>query len=85
MKVKKIICLFSALALLWSCEDGIEKFNPDQGGNKPDPEEPEEETVYHERAKEVFDLIQTYYLDKATGLLRENYPVQPGDNAYSYL
>lgn len=73
------------MALLWSCEDGIEKFNPDQGGNKPDPEEPEEEIVYHKRAKEVFDLIQTYYLDRATGLLQENYPVQTGDNAYSYL
>lgn len=84
MKIQKIVCILFVISLLTGCEDGLEKYTPVERDNNPDTEEPDS-ILYHERAKEIFDLIQLYYQDNSTGLYRENYPVQIEDNTYSYL
>ncbi len=74
------------LSMLLSCSGkDIEEYIPTEP-NKPS--EPEEEVVYHARAKELFDLINQYYgikTGQTSGLFNENYPKKSGDNPASYL
>lgn len=74
------------LTMLASCAgDGVEKYVPPTPGPTPIPTE---EVVYHKRAMEQFELINTYYRINSgatEGLYNENYPKKDGDNPASYL
>ena len=68
--------MVSALALL-SCSNDVEKWEPTGGGSTTTPPDPSEDVVWHERARETFDLIDRYYgIASGTwaGLYNENYP-----------
>ncbi len=77
--MKNTVFLLLAAFMITSCDDGSEPIiRPD------DPITSPVETIKAPaRAKEIFDLINQYY--KAGDLYKENYPVQTGDNTYSYL
>lgn len=83
-KIKTILAILPAL--LFSCAgDDVEKYIPPTPIT---PTEPEEEVVYHERAKELFDLIDQCYRIKSgptEGLFNENYPKKDGDLSASFL
>ncbi len=54
-----LIPLFLVLSILLSCSGkDVEEYIPNEP-NKPS--EPEEDVIYHARAKELFDLINQYY------------------------
>ena len=82
--IKTILAILPAL--LFSCAgEDVEKYIPPTPVT---PSEPEEEVVYHKRAKEQFDLINRYYRinnGPTEGLYNENYPKKDGDNAASFL
>lgn len=85
--MKNILILFTLLlAMLLSCSGkDIEKYTPP---TPIIPSGPEEEIVYHIRAKKLFDLINQFYGIKSgptSGLYNENYPKKSGDNSASYL
>lgn len=81
--MKAVIFFLLAGIMLTACDDGSEKWKPDDDGPVTPPIE--EEVVYHERAKEMFDLIQAYYKHGSTGLYNESYPTQSGDPQFSFL
>lgn len=83
--MKKVIFYLMLGLLFMACDDGSEKWSPgdDDGGG---PSGGGEETVEnHVRAKEMFDLIQSYYKHAASGLYNESYPSQNGDPQFSFL
>lgn len=84
MKLKYMLSLL--LAFLMSCAGSdVEEFVPPTPG---EPEEPEEEVVFHKEASELYSLIKQCYgiRNGATaGLFNENYPKQSSDNSASYL
>lgn len=75
---KRISILFS-LFILYSCDDGSERFEEPGGGSVLPPIA----INSAERAMEIFGLINQYY--KAGDLFKENYPAQQGDATYSFL
>ncbi|NVN19086.1 hypothetical protein GUA46_12100 [Muricauda sp. HICW] len=82
------ITFFCSLLFLWgvgcssdpSIEDQLEEGNEET--ENPVPEE-EESLSHKEKAKAVYDMIQSLY--KKENLYKENFPSQSGDPAYSYL
>lgn len=82
--MKKVIFYLMLGLFFMACDDGSEKWSPDDGDDGGSPGE-EETIVNHLRAKEMFDLIQGYYKHGASGLYNESYPAQAGDPQYSYL
>lgn len=82
--IKTILAILPAL--LFSCAgEDVEKYIPP---TPVAPSEPEEEVVYHQRAKEQFDRINQYYRINSgatEGLYNENYPKKDGDNSASFL
>lgn len=80
-KMKKLLYLvFCASLSLVSCKENVEEWHPN-GPQTPPPGQ--EEVDYASRGYEVFELVQKYY--KSGDLYRENFPVQAGDGAYSFL
>ncbi len=81
------VLLVTLTMVLVSCGgSGVEEFTPPASPSVPD--EPAEKIVYHERAKELFDLINQYYQVKngpTSGLYNENYPKAAGDLSASFL
>ena len=80
--MKKILLLLT-IVFLSSCDNGVEKWEP-EGPQKPPPTG-ETGIKYDERAKEIYDNIQTHYKVAGSGLYKENYPTQSGEPFYSYL
>jgi hypothetical protein len=81
MKINLLSILLSLF--LMGCESQVEPYNPpDDSTDEPSEEE---EVICHERAKEIFDLINQYYSATPEGLLNENYPARSGDPDLSYL
>lgn len=83
-KIKTILAILPALMFSCAGED-VEKYIPP---TPMAPTEPGEEVVYHERAKELFDLIDQCYRIKSgptAGLFNENYPKKDGDLSASFL
>lgn len=76
------IFILSIFSPIIACNDGSEPYNPPDEKEKPDNPV---EVNYKERAKEVFDLINTKYSIGQTGFYRESHPSQPGDPQYAYL
>ena len=84
--MRKSIYYFVSALLLISCSNDVEEWNPGDGGGQTPPPATAEDAVWHERAKEVFDLINQYYrIPSGTwaGLYNENYP--KGSENSSYL
>lgn len=82
--MKKAIFLVAAVMLM-SCSNDVEKWEPTGGGQTPPPST-SEDVVWHERAREMFDLINQYYRITAGAwkdLYNENYP--KGSENSSYL
>ena len=82
--MKRIFYVASALLLL-SCSNDVEKWEPSGGGGQTPPG-PGEEIVWHERAKEAFDLINQFYRISSgpwSGLYNESCP--KGSENSSYL
>ena len=85
MKLRYLFLLYITPLILACGGKDLEEFTP------PDPvkpEEPDKELLYHERARELFDLINLYYRvnnGATAGLYNENYPKKAGDNPASYL
>ena len=81
----KKICYLMLGLLFMACSDGSEKWSPGDD----DPDDPygggEETVIYHQRAKEMFDLVQRYYKHGNSGLYKESFPSQSGDPEYSFL
>ncbi|NDV82614.1 glycoside hydrolase family 76 protein [Bacteroides sp. 51] len=83
MKKLLLSLLTLSTVLFFSCGDGAEEWTPN--GPQTPPPGAGADVDYKERAKEIFDKIQVYYKTETTGLYKENYPAQAGDQAYSYL
>ncbi len=79
--MKKVLFILIT-GIMFSCGDGSEEWDPN---GPPSPPPPTTEVNYKERAKEIFDKIQIHYKSATSGLLKENYPAQTGDEAYSFL
>lgn len=73
----KKICYLMLGLLFMACSDGSEKWSPGDD----DPDDPsgggEETVIYHQRAKEMFDLVQRYYKHGNSGLYKETFPPSP--------
>ena len=85
--LKKILIILAILpALLFSCAGkDVEEYLPP---TPIPPTEPDEEVLYRERAKDLFDLITQFYRINSgptSGLYNEHYPKKDGDNSASYL
>ncbi len=78
----KQLVLLAMFLLHVACESQVEPYVPPED-KEPDTEE--EEIVCHERGKEVFDLINQYFMSPVGGLYKESYPHQNGDPQFSYL
>lgn len=87
MKMRNIIQVLSVFVFASSCGNDFEEFVPPE--RNPGLEGGEEEVVvWHERAKEVYDLINQYYrisTGVTSGLYNENYPKKTGDGDASFL
>ncbi|MGV8095062.1 MAG: glycoside hydrolase family 76 protein [Mangrovibacterium sp.] len=81
LRLKSLLFFFFAF-VLFSCGEDGEPYDPSDNGQEPPPDE---EVIAHERAKEIFDLINKHYKYTDSGLYRESYPSQSGDPYYSYL
>lgn len=84
--MKRIMIYIVSALVLFSCSNDVEKWTPTGGGGTVTPPGPSEDVVWHERAKETFDLINQYYrISSGTwaGLYNENYP--KGSENSSYL
>lgn len=82
--MKRTMIMFAVAALAVSCGNDVEKWDPDNG--KENPPEPVVTASWHERAREVYDLINQYYSISSgswAGLYNENYP--KGSENSSYL
>lgn len=78
MKLFSILFFF----FLTACDSQVEPYNPpDDSPDNPS----EEEVICHERAKEIFDLINQYYSATTGRLLNESYPPRSDDPDFSYL
>lgn len=83
--MRKVIFFLIVGFWMMGCDDGSEKWSPNDGGGIENPDGEEQTVENHLRAKEMFDLIQAYYKKGNTGLYQESYPVQGNDPEYSYL
>lgn len=87
MKILKKYALITTLLMIGFSSCGGDK-EPVPNKKPTNPPTPGETVVYHQRAKELFDLISVHYKIKtgqATGLYNESYPKQSGDPSVSYL
>lgn len=79
MKYILVNILFISLLSLVCCKEPVDDqlIDPDENDST------EQELSYKEKAKAVYDFIQTNY--KKGELYKENFPDQAGDNKYCYL
>ena len=84
MMIKKLpLCLSVAAMILCSCGSDEEEWKPNGGGNTPPPSD--NTIVWHERAKEVYDVINRHYAittGQYAGLYNENYPKDGQECSY---